>query len=139
MTYSLALGPFHPAWRGPQRFDLKLNGERIVDIVHPLAVHYVDGTNEVAAECARYTDLLRGHPLDLCCLGVGENGHLAFNDPPVADFDDAEDVKEVALDETSRRQQVGADGDRATGCSPDWTYRSRARDPRHGRRGAHER
>ena len=38
------------------------------------------------------------HPLDLCCLGIGENGHLAFNDPPVADFDDPLDVKVVELD-----------------------------------------
>ena len=47
------------------------------------------------------------HPLDLCCCGIGENGHLAFNDPPVADFDDPLDVKVVALDAASRRQQVG--------------------------------
>ena len=46
------------------------------------------------------------HPLDLCCCGIGENGHLAFNDPPVADFDDPLDVKVVALEEASRRQQV---------------------------------
>ena len=81
--------------------------ERIVDVVHPLAFHCVDGTNDAKAECQRYAALLREHPLDLCCLGVGENGHLAFNDPPFADFDDAEDVKEVELDDASRRQQVG--------------------------------
>jgi glucosamine-6-phosphate deaminase len=81
--------------------------ERIVDIVHPAAFHCVDGTNDARSECARYAALLREHPLDLCCLGVGENGHLAFNDPPFADFDDAEDVKEVELDDASRRQQVG--------------------------------
>ncbi|MEY2421901.1 MAG: glucosamine-6-phosphate deaminase [Acidimicrobiaceae bacterium] len=81
--------------------------ERIVDVVHPSAFHYVDGTNDATSECARYATLLREHPLDLCCLGVGENGHLAFNDPPFADFEDAHDVKEVELDEASRRQQVG--------------------------------
>jgi glucosamine-6-phosphate deaminase len=81
--------------------------ERIVDVVHPSAFHYVDGMNDARAECRRYTELLRDHPLDLCCLGVGENGHLAFNDPPFADFDDTEDVKEVELDDASRRQQVG--------------------------------
>jgi glucosamine-6-phosphate deaminase len=43
----------------------------------------------------------------VCCAGIGENGHLAFNDPPVADFDDPRDVKVVALEEASRRQQVG--------------------------------
>jgi glucosamine-6-phosphate deaminase len=81
--------------------------ERIVDVVHPAAFHYVDGTNDATAECARYAKLLHEHPLDLCCLGVGENGHLAFNDPPFADFDDPEDVKAIELDEASRRQQVG--------------------------------
>ncbi|MGZ4797651.1 MAG: 6-phosphogluconolactonase, partial [Acidimicrobiia bacterium] len=81
--------------------------EQIVEIVHPGAFHYVDGTNEPAAECARYARLLREHPLDLCCLGVGENGHLAFNDPPVADFDDPLTVKVVELDDRCRRQQVG--------------------------------
>jgi glucosamine-6-phosphate deaminase len=81
--------------------------ERIVDVVHPHAFHYVDGTNAPAAECARYAALLHAHPLDLCCLGVGENGHLAFNDPPFADFDDPRDEKEITLDDASRRQQVG--------------------------------
>lgn len=81
--------------------------ERIVDVVRPGAFHYVDGTNAPASECARYAALLHEHPLDLCCLGVGENGHLAFNDPPYADFDDPVDVKEITLDDASRRQQVG--------------------------------
>jgi glucosamine-6-phosphate deaminase len=58
-------------------------------------------------EAARYEALLRAHPLDLCCAGIGENGHLAFNDPPVANFDDPRDVKIVALEPASRRQQVG--------------------------------
>jgi len=81
--------------------------DRVVDAVHSAEFHFVDGTNASAAECARYAELLRTHPLDLCCLGVGENGHLAFNDPPFADFDDPLDVKEVVLDDASRRQQVG--------------------------------
>ena len=58
-------------------------------------------------EAARYEALLRAHPLDLCCAGIGENGHLAFNDPPVANFDDPRAVKIVALEPASRRQQVG--------------------------------
>ncbi len=57
------------------------------------------------AECARYAALLGEAPIDLACLGVGENGHIAFNDPP-ADFQDPAMVKIVALDEASRRQQV---------------------------------
>ena len=51
--------------------------------------------------------MLRLHPADLCALGIGENGHLAFNDPPFADFDDPVWVKIVELAEASRRQQVG--------------------------------
>jgi glucosamine-6-phosphate deaminase len=82
--------------------------EKIVDVVHPAAFHGVGGdAPDLAAECARYTALLNEHPTDLCCLGIGENGHLAFNDPPYADFDDPARVKVVALAEKSRRQQVG--------------------------------
>jgi glucosamine-6-phosphate deaminase len=82
--------------------------ERIIERVHPKAFHEVLGdASDAAAECDRYAALLRQHPLDLCCLGIGENGHLAFNDPPVADFDDPLDVKIVELDDACRRQQVG--------------------------------
>ena len=82
--------------------------ERVVASLRPRAFHVIHGdTNDVDAECTRYTRLLDAHPLDLCCLGIGENGHLAFNDPPVADFDDPFDVKVVALDDGCRRQQVG--------------------------------
>jgi glucosamine-6-phosphate deaminase len=57
--------------------------------------------------CKEYETLLRAHPADLCALGIGENGHIAFNDPPYADFDDPVWVKVVQLDEVSRRQQTG--------------------------------
>lgn len=57
-------------------------------------------------ELARYTALLDAHPTDICILGVGENGHIAFNDPETADFDDPEAVKIVTLDERCRTQQV---------------------------------
>jgi glucosamine-6-phosphate deaminase len=80
--------------------------ERIAQRADPMAVHYVRGTGDPQAECTRYAGLLRTHALDLCCLGIGENGHLAFNDPPVADFDDPLDVKVVELDLTCRQQQV---------------------------------
>lgn len=70
--------------------------------------HYLRGdTPDPVGEANRYAALLRAHPLDLCCLGIGENGHLAFNDPPVADFEDPLDVKVVALDLACRLQQVG--------------------------------
>ena len=58
------------------------------------------------AASAHYAELLALHPLDLCCLGIGENGHLAFNDPGVADFDDPLDVKVVELEVACRQQQV---------------------------------
>jgi glucosamine-6-phosphate deaminase len=57
--------------------------------------------------CREYEALLRTYPVDLCALGIGENGHLAFNDPPYADFNDPVWMKIVQLDEVSRRQQVG--------------------------------
>jgi glucosamine-6-phosphate deaminase len=53
-----------------------------------------------------YASLIQAAPIDICCLGIGENGHLAFNDPPVADFNDPLVIKEVLLDETCRQQQV---------------------------------
>ena len=53
-----------------------------------------------------YAKLLAEAPIDVVCLGIGQNGHLAFNDPPVADLDDPEDVKVVELDRTCRQQQV---------------------------------
>jgi glucosamine-6-phosphate deaminase len=57
-------------------------------------------------ECARYAELLKSHPIDIVCLGIGENGHIAFNDPPAANFEDPLLVKVVELDEPCRQQQV---------------------------------
>ena len=62
---------------------------------------------EMPDGCQKYESLLRAYPADLCALGIGENGHLAFNDPPYADFNDPIWVKVVQLDEASRRQQTG--------------------------------
>jgi glucosamine-6-phosphate deaminase len=62
---------------------------------------------ETDAVCREYEALLRAYPCDLCALGIGENGQIAFNDPPYADFDDPVWVKVVQLDEASRRQQAG--------------------------------
>jgi glucosamine-6-phosphate deaminase len=82
--------------------------ERVAAHLPIMEFHYIEGdAPDAEAEAARYAALLREHPLDLTCAGIGENGHLAFNDPPVADFDDPLDVKVVALEEASRRQQVG--------------------------------
>jgi glucosamine-6-phosphate deaminase len=70
------------------------------------AVHRIDSANDIGAECTRYEALLRAKTIDIVCLGIGENGHIAFNDPPVADFQDKVWVKPVDLDDACRRQQV---------------------------------
>jgi glucosamine-6-phosphate deaminase len=100
MDEYVGVGPDHPA--GFQRWIR----EKISDRVHPRAAHYIEGSADPEAECRRYAALLASHPLDICCLGIGENGHLAFNDPPVADFDDPLDMKIVELDRACRQQQV---------------------------------
>lgn len=70
-------------------------------------VHYVNGANpDPEAECVRYGDLLTKYPTDIVFLGIGENAHIAFNDPWVADFNDPKKVKLVPLDEMCRNQQV---------------------------------
>lgn len=62
--------------------------------------------SNITDEIARYTALLEENPVDIICMGIGENCHIAFNDPHVADFNDPATVKVVELDETSRVQQV---------------------------------
>lgn len=89
----------------PQRFGNFLRAH-LFDRVHPGTIHFIDSTNDVAVECARYGALLHAAPIDIVCLGIGENGHIAFNDPPVADFDDPEAIKPVELDMPCRQQQV---------------------------------
>lgn len=61
---------------------------------------------DVEAECSRYENLLRAEPLDIVCLGIGENGHLAFNDPHEARFDEERWVRLTTLDDVCRQQQV---------------------------------
>ena len=90
----------------PQGFGQFLR-TRLFEKVSLASVNYLDiSTVEPQKECERYARLLTEAPIDICCLGVGENGHIAFNDPPVADFDDPKTVKIVSLDEVCRQQQV---------------------------------
>lgn len=71
------------------------------------SVNYIDITaKDTDAECNRYSTLLKQNPVDIVLLGIGENGHIAFNDPHVADFEDIEIVKAVKLDDVCRQQQV---------------------------------
>ena len=73
----------------------------------PKSFTFVGGdAPDTAAECARLEAALRAAPIDLSCIGIGENGHIAFNDPP-ADFETKAAYAVVALDEVCRRQQVG--------------------------------
>ncbi|MDZ8186167.1 MAG: glucosamine-6-phosphate deaminase [Nostoc sp. ChiSLP02] len=88
--------------------------ERVEKRIEPQKFHYIEGdTLQPVGECDRYTKLLQAQPIDLCCLGLGENGHLAFNDPTVANFQDPYSVKLVKLDKVNRQQQVN------TGQFPD--------------------
>ena len=72
---------------------------RSVNLINPNAT-------DPAAECLRYSELINQQRVDICAMGIGENGHLAFNDPPVADFNDPMTVKIVELDQPCRQQQV---------------------------------
>lgn len=102
MDEYLGIGPEHPA-----SFAHYMH-QRVEERVHPREFHYLCGDSpEPIKECEQYEQLLRAQPIDLCVLGVGENGHLAFNDPPVADFEDDRWVKLARLDESNRRQQMG--------------------------------
>lgn len=90
----------------PQRFSNFLR-TALFDHVPLRAAHLIDTAGlPIADEMARYAALLASAPIDLVCLGVGENGHIAFNDPPVADFNDIHLIKEVELDLACRLQQV---------------------------------
>jgi glucosamine-6-phosphate deaminase len=96
----------------PQSFARYLK-EHLFDKTPFRSIHFLQGDAEdLDAECRRYTVLLKQQPPDIVCMGIGENNHLAFNDPPVADFHDPETVKVVTLDADCRQQQVN------DGCFP---------------------
>ncbi len=81
--------------------------ERLIDVVHPGTVHLVQGeADDPVAECQRINDIISRDTIDVAFVGIGENGHLAFNDPP-ADFDTEVPFIIVELDDACRRQQFG--------------------------------
>lgn len=81
--------------------------ERIVSRIRPKAFHFLDGeAGDVREECRRVGDLIAQQTIDVAFVGIGENGHLAFNDPP-ADFETESPYLVVDLDEACRQQQVG--------------------------------
>lgn len=87
----------------PQLFQNFLK-ERLFDKVSLKQVHLINSSDKEEVE--RYTRLLQEAPIDIVCLGIGENGHIAFNDPPVADFEDEHMIKKVELEDACRQQQV---------------------------------
>ncbi|WP_009632766.1 glucosamine-6-phosphate deaminase [Synechocystis sp. PCC 7509] len=98
----LGISPQHPA---SFRYYLHKNVEKRINAVD---FHYIEGDAvEPLAECDRYSQLLQTQPIDLCFLGIGENGHLAFNEPSVASFDETRQIKLVKLEPATRQQQVG--------------------------------
>ena len=90
-----------------QSFRHYLRTHLLDQIPPPKSVQLILGeAPSIDAECARYRRLLMEKPIDLVCMGIGENGHIAFNDPPVADFADPKWIKPVNLDLACRQQQV---------------------------------
>lgn len=99
----------------PQRGKGTFSGflcNAIFDRVPFRSVNLLNGGADPGEESERYGRLLREKPLDVVFMGIGENGHIAFNDPPVADFLDGKMVKRVKLDHMCRQQQVN------DGCFP---------------------
>ena len=89
----------------PQGFGNFLR-RAIFDKVPFASVNLIGTDADSEATCARYDALLTEHPVDIVCMGIGENGHIAFNDPHVADFNDPFKIKKVDLDQKCRQQQV---------------------------------
>ena len=81
--------------------------QTLFDKISLAEIYYLDGNApDQQEECQRYSALLDRFPTDIVCMGIGENSHIAFNDPPVADFNDPLRVKPVLLDLACRQQQV---------------------------------
>ena len=97
----LGIAAEHP---GSFRYYLR---HRVEQRVKPRVFNYIEGdAPQPLMECSRYSNLLQQQSIDLCMLGIGDNGHLAFNEPTVADFQDTETVKLVKLETQTRQQQV---------------------------------
>jgi glucosamine-6-phosphate deaminase len=107
-VYCFHMDDYHTLPVGaPQRFDVWLE-KKIINKVKPAQFFRMAPEPGMSVEqiAVRYAKLLAEHPLDISCIGIGENGHIAFNDPPVADFNDPAVIKEVTMDEVCRNQQV---------------------------------
>ena len=91
--------------KAPQLFANYLE-ENLFSKVGVKEKHLINPWNDVADEIDGFSQLITMHKIDIVCLGIGENGHIAFNDPPVADFGDSQILKKVVLDDDCRLQQV---------------------------------
>ena len=97
----LGIAADHP---GSFRYYLYHNLEQKIQ---PRIFNYIQGdASQPLTECDRYSQLLQQQPIDLCLLGIGDSGHLAFNEPTVADFQDSQVIKIVKLESKTRQQQV---------------------------------
>lgn len=113
----LGIAADHP---GSFRYYLRHKVERQV---HPRQFHYIEGdAQQPLAECDRYSNLLQQQTIDLCMLGIGDNGHLAFNEPSVADFQDSQVVKLVKLETKTRQQQVNGGYFADLAAVPNYAY-----------------
>lgn len=114
MDEYVGLSPDHPAsFRNYLR-------QRLTGLVSMKEFHEVDGSaDDPHRVCREYAELLRAAAPEVCLLGIGENGHLAFNDPGVADFNDPQDVKIVRLDDACRQQQIAEGWFSSAGEVPD--------------------
>lgn len=97
--------------------------ERVEKKVKPKQFYYIKGdATEPLIECDRYANLLNRQPIDLCFLGIGQNGHIAFNEPSVANFDDPHWVKLVKLEESTRQTQVKQNNFPEIDAVPQYAY-----------------
>lgn len=94
---------------------------KLFDLVPFKEINIINGNN-TDDECKRYGELIGQAPIDIVCMGIGENGHIAFNDPPVADFNDPEIIKSVKLDEVCRQQQVNDGCFKTIDDVPEYAY-----------------
>ena len=91
----------------PASFRKYLKERFAEKVPKPMAnFHFLNGEGDPGAECKRVGEIIKAHPIDVAFVGIGENGHIAFNDPP-ADFETEEPYLVVNLDEACRRQQMG--------------------------------
>ncbi|WP_461240251.1 6-phosphogluconolactonase [Paucilactobacillus sp. N302-9] len=80
--------------------------QHLFDVVGMTNYHVISSMGEKQQVIDEYTKLLTAEPIDICCMGIGENGHIAFNEPAYADFNDPVSIKEITLDDVDRQQQV---------------------------------